>query len=105
MGHTLTEEWQISTISLSLLERYFLTKIGFFIMKNNMMKLAIIAITALTLSACCSMTKQERRVAKGAIAGAVLGSIVSGGDTGAVLGGAALGGVAGNQYDKRREQE
>lgn len=73
-------------------------------MKNNMMKLTMGVVTALALSACGSMTKQERRVATGAVAGAALGTIVSGGDIGAVLGGAALGGVAGNQYDKRRER-
>ena len=63
-----------------------------------------IALSALGLSmtACGHMSKQERRVVAGTVAGAALGYAVTGEAAGA-MGGAALGGVAGvatNQYDR-----
>ena len=67
-----------------------------------------IALSALVLSmtACGHMSKQERRVVAGTVAGAALGYAVTGEAAGAI-GGAALGGVAGvatNQHDRNHRR-
>lgn len=51
--------------------------------------------------AACGTTPTER-AATGAIGGAAVGAVVSGGDTEATLGGAAIGGVAGAVTAPRR---
>jgi osmotically inducible lipoprotein OsmB len=53
--------------------------------------------TALSLSACAGMSTQDRNTALGAGAGAVAGSVLSGGSALGTVGGAAVGGVIGNQ--------
>lgn len=54
----------------------------------------------LELSACSGMTAQEKSTAIGAGAGAIGGSVLSGGSTAGTLGGAAVGGVIGHEVGK-----
>lgn len=54
----------------------------------------------LELSACAGMTAQEKSTAIGAGAGAIGGSVLSGGSTAGTLGGAAVGGVIGHEVGK-----
>ncbi|POA96765.1 osmotically-inducible lipoprotein B [Chromobacterium sinusclupearum] len=56
---------------------------------------ALIAISL--LSGCANMTHRQQNTAIGATAGAVLGSVLTGGGTVGTLGGAAIGGVIGHQ--------
>lgn len=56
--------------------------------------------TALALGACAGMTQQEKNTAIGAGAGAIGGSILSGGSTAGTLGGAAVGGLIGHEVNK-----
>lgn len=65
-------------------------------MKNLVLKTAVLALIATSLSACANMSTQQRNAATGAVVGGVIGHTI-GGDTGATLGGAALGGVIGSQ--------
>lgn len=65
-------------------------------MKSFVIKTTAIALTLASLTACNSMTHEQRNTAAGAVIGGVLGHTM-GGDTGATLGGAALGGVIGSQ--------
>lgn len=52
------------------------------------------------LSACAGMTEQEKSTAIGAGAGAIGGSILTGGSTAGTLGGAAVGGLLGHELKK-----
>ncbi len=52
---------------------------------------------ALALSACAGMSNQDKNTAVGAGAGAVIGSVLTGGSGVGTVGGAAVGGVIGNQ--------
>lgn len=70
-----------------------------------MIKLTSVCVLAVALSACGSLDKQERRVAKGAAIGAAAGWVLTGGETSGVLAGAAAGGVAGHQYDRHQEKK
>lgn len=66
--------------------------------------LALIAVAAsalLGLAGCAGMTQQERNTAIGAGAGAIGGSILTGGSTTGTLGGAAVGGIIGHEVNKR----
>ncbi|OWY40666.1 osmotically-inducible lipoprotein B [Xenophilus sp. AP218F] len=54
------------------------------------------------LSGCAGMSKRQQNTAVGATAGAVLGSVLTGGSTAATLGGAAIGGVIGHQTTGKR---
>ena len=58
------------------------------------------AIALVTLSGCAGMTQREKNVAVGAGAGAVAGSVLTGGSALGTLGGAAVGGVIGNEVSK-----
>lgn len=49
------------------------------------------------LSACSNMSRQDQNTAIGAGAGAIGGSVLTGGSTAGTLGGAAIGGIIGNQ--------
>ena len=49
------------------------------------------------LSACSNMSRQNQNTAIGAGAGAIGGSVLTGGSTAGTLGGAAIGGIIGNQ--------
>ncbi|POZ62692.1 glycine zipper 2TM domain-containing protein [Chromobacterium alticapitis] len=64
--------------------------------------LAVGAALALALlSGCANMSHRQQNTAIGAAAGAVLGSVLTGGDAIGTIGGAAVGGVIGHQTGKR----
>jgi osmotically inducible lipoprotein OsmB len=56
-----------------------------------------LAVLALGMGGCSSMSAQDKNTAIGAGAGAVLGGVLTGGSTAGTVGGAAVGGVIGNQ--------
>lgn len=62
---------------------------------------AVAAALLLGLGACAGMTTQEKNTAIGAGAGAVGGSILTGGSAAGTLGGAAVGGVIGHEINKK----
>ncbi|MDP3833258.1 MAG: glycine zipper 2TM domain-containing protein [Hydrogenophaga sp.] len=68
---------------------------------------SIAALTILTLAAglgaCSGMSRQDQNTAIGAGAGAVGGSVLTGGSTIGTLGGAAIGGYIGNQVDTNKK--
>lgn len=66
---------------------------------------ALAATAMLSLAACDSMTRQEKYVAGGAVAGGVVGHAVSDGSTLGTVGGAVLGGVVGNEVEKRKDRK
>nr|WP_314227894.1 hypothetical protein [uncultured Kingella sp.] len=68
-------------------------------MKKSILNIMFAASLAVGLSACGSMTTQQRNTAAGVAIGGAAGSLI-GGDTGSTLGGAALGGVIGSQVHK-----
>ncbi len=68
-------------------------------MKKSILNIMFVATLTVGLSACGSMTTQQRNTAAGAVIGGAAGSLI-GGDTGSTLGGAALGGVIGSQVHK-----
>ncbi|MGP1605963.1 MAG: YMGG-like glycine zipper-containing protein [Moraxella sp.] len=72
---------------------------------KNYLKVVIVAVIALAVSACTTMDTQERRMATGAMVGAATGYVISDGDKTATIGGAALGGLAGHQYDKHQQRQ
>lgn len=59
-----------------------------------------IAVLLATLSGCSGMSAQDRNTALGAGAGAVGGSVLTGGSTMGTIGGAAVGGVIGHEVSK-----
>ncbi len=62
-------------------------------------------ITALLLTAltgCAGMSAQDKSTAVGAGAGAIGGSILTGGSTAGTLGGAAVGGYLGHEINKSK---
>ena len=61
---------------------------------------AVVVATLFGLGACSGMTKQERNTAIGAGAGAIGGSILTGGSTAGTVGGAAVGGIIGHEVSK-----
>ncbi len=61
--------------------------------------LAISAVL-LSLTACSGMSRQDRNTAIGAGAGAVGGSVLTGGSAIGTVGGAAVGGVIGHETSK-----
>lgn len=64
----------------------------------NLPKKSLLAVFCLSLLAgCANMTHRQQNTAVGAAAGAVLGSVLTGGDAVGTLGGAAIGGVIGHQ--------
>ena len=70
---------------------------------KTIQKLAFGAATAVLvfgLGACSGMTQQERNTAIGAGAGAIGGSILTGGSTAGTLGGAAVGGIIGHEVKR-----
>ena len=62
--------------------------------------LAISAVAATMLLGCSGMSTQEKDTVIGAGAGAIAGSVLTGGSTMGTVGGAAVGGVIGNQVGK-----
>lgn len=63
--------------------------------------LAILSASAVMTGGCAGMTEQEKATAIGAGAGAIGGSILTGGSTAGTLGGAAVGGIIGHEVNKR----
>ncbi|QEL55933.1 glycine zipper 2TM domain-containing protein [Chromobacterium paludis] len=67
-------------------------------LSSSRLTLATGALLALSLlSGCANMSHRQQNTAIGATAGAVLGSVLTGGGTIGTLGGAAIGGVIGHQ--------
>ena len=64
---------------------------------------ALIALSAIGLSACSNLSTRDKATIGGAGAGAVGGAILSGGSALGTVGGAAVGGVIGNQVTKDRD--
>lgn len=62
---------------------------------------AVAAALLLGLGACAGMTAQEKSTAIGAGAGAIGGSILTGGSAAGTIGGAAVGGVIGHEINKK----
>lgn len=60
---------------------------------------ATVVALMLGLSACSNMSDQDKNTALGAGAGAVGGSVLTGGSTAGTVGGAVVGGVVGHEVD------
>jgi osmotically inducible lipoprotein OsmB len=58
---------------------------------------AVVALLALSITACSNLSKRDRNTAIGAGIGAVGGAVLTGGSAVGTVGGAAVGGVIGNQ--------
>jgi osmotically inducible lipoprotein OsmB len=61
---------------------------------------ALTVVVLLGLSACSSMSQQDKNTAIGAGVGGVAGAVLTGGSTVGTVGGAAVGGIIGNQVGK-----
>jgi osmotically inducible lipoprotein OsmB len=59
-------------------------------------------LLALALTGCANMSERDRNTALGAGAGAVAGSVLTGGSAAGTLGGAAVGGLIVNEAQKRK---
>jgi len=70
---------------------------------NTMQKFAVgaVAATLLGVSGCSGMSRQDKRTAIGAGAGAVGGAILTGGSPVGAVGGAVVGGVIGHETGKK----
>jgi osmotically inducible lipoprotein OsmB len=66
-------------------------------------QLALVVAAVVSLSACAGMSSRDRNTVIGAGAGAIGGSILTGGSSIGTVGGAAVGGVIGNQIGKDRK--
>lgn len=60
---------------------------------------AVALVMILGLAGCSGMSAQDRNTAIGAGAGAVGGSVLTGGSTAGTIGGAAVGGIIGHEVD------
>jgi osmotically inducible lipoprotein OsmB len=71
-------------------------------MSSYAMVLIVCSVTFATgLSACSSTpTRQQVGIGTGAVAGGVLGNVITGGSSLGTVGGAAAGGLIGNQLSK-----
>jgi osmotically inducible lipoprotein OsmB len=71
-------------------------------MRTYVKTLTVLSCTAsfALLTACAGMSAQEKSTAIGAGAGAIGGSILTGGSTTGTLGGAAVGGYLGHEIKK-----
>lgn len=67
--------------------------------KKTLPALAI-SVLWVTLTGCAGMSAQDKSTAVGAGAGAIGGSILTGGSTAGTLGGAAVGGYIGHEVNK-----
>ena len=61
----------------------------------------LITVMFLGLAGCSGMTREGRDTAIGAGAGALGGSVLTGGSTAGTVGGAVVGGVVGHEVGKR----
>ena len=64
---------------------------------------AVAAALLLGLCACSGMSTRDKNTAVGAAAGAIGGSILTGGSAVGTTGGAAIGGIIGNQIGKNKK--
>lgn len=62
----------------------------------------IAALIFTTITGCAGMSAQDKSTAVGAGAGAIGGSILTGGSTAGTLGGAAVGGYLGHEINKSK---
>lgn len=62
----------------------------------------ITALFLISAAGCAGMSAQEKSTAVGAGAGAIGGSILTGGSTAGTLGGAAVGGYLGHEINKAK---
>lgn len=62
--------------------------------------IAVATVAIFGLSGCSGMSQQDRNTAIGAGAGAIGGSILTGGSTAGTLGGAAVGGIIGHEVNR-----
>ena len=72
---------------------------------KTMQRLAFSAVAAallLGMSGCAGMSNQDRNTVIGAGAGAVGGSVLTGGSAVGTVGGAAVGGIIGHEVSKPR---
>jgi osmotically inducible lipoprotein OsmB len=60
------------------------------------------AVSFALVTGCAGMSEQEKATAIGAGAGAIGGSILTGGSTAGTLGGAAVGGYVGHEIKKNK---
>ncbi|MCA6216358.1 glycine zipper 2TM domain-containing protein [Ideonella sp. B7] len=63
--------------------------------------IAILGLSALSLTGCAGMSQRSKDTAVGAGLGAVAGSVITGGTTAGAIGGAVIGGVIGHENGKR----
>lgn len=73
---------------------------------NRIYRLTLSAVAVsllLGLTACSGMSEQDKSTAIGAGAGAVGGSILTGGSTTGTVGGAVVGGVIGHEVGKDKD--
>ncbi|MES2877459.1 MAG: glycine zipper 2TM domain-containing protein [Pseudomonadota bacterium] len=68
--------------------------------QNSVFSTTVVAAVLLGLGGCSGMTKQEKGTVIGAGAGAIGGSVLTGGSTAGTVGGAAVGGVIGHEVSK-----
>jgi len=64
----------------------------------------VLAVAALSLGACGSMSDRDKSTATGAVVGGVAGSILTGGSTAGTVGGAVVGGVIGDRVDRDKKK-
>ena len=73
-------------------------------MKTRIPAAIATAIAALSITACSSMTREEKGAVAGAAVGGVVGSAATDGSTLGTVGGAAGGALLGNEVGKRRDR-
>jgi osmotically inducible lipoprotein OsmB len=96
----------VSVNGSSTATRVFRCEFDLFIRETTMnrikplLTITAIAVLLLGLTACSGMSRQDRNTAIGAGAGAVGGSVLTGGSAIGTVGGAAIGGVIGHETSK-----
>jgi osmotically inducible lipoprotein OsmB len=70
-------------------------------MKTRIPAAIVAAIAAISMTACGSMTREEKGAVAGAAVGGVVGSAATDGSTLGTVGGAVAGGVIGHEVAKR----
>ena len=68
---------------------------------NTFQKMALCAVAAASLMGCANMNERDRNTAIGAGAGAIGGSILTGGSGIGTVGGAVIGGVIAREVDRK----
>ena len=70
--------------------------------RSRKLQLSLLLATTLGLAGCAGMSQRDRNTVIGAGAGAIGGSILTGGSSIGTVGGAAVGGVIGNQIGNNK---